>query len=286
MGTDSSVPNAVHRGKKPMLGAPVIVLRNMYGKRRLIRQMISRDLHLKYHKSLLGWAWSLIEPLALTATFWLLFEILSVGAEDYRPLKILIGIMIWGAFAKSWSQGTKSLESNTGMIQRVAIPREIFIHSIIGLNLTTMMLNLIAVIPLLIWYGLTPTWNLLYLPLAITMLVMLSMGLAMFTSILQARWRDFTHLVNLIIRIGFYLSPVFYTFEMMKGGRIPEHYIDTYLWINPMAVILTLAKCSFTGEALGISNLHLVGSFAQVLIICILGMIWFVRKERKAVKYL
>ncbi len=269
-----------------MLGAPIMVLRNARSRQRLIRQMVSRDLRLKYHKSLLGWAWSLIEPLALTATFWLLFEILSVGNEEYRPLKILIGIMIWGLFARSWSQGTRALESNSSMIQRVAVPREIFIHSILGVATVTLLLNLIAVIPLLIWYELTPGLHLLYLPLSILMILMLSMGLSMFTSILQARWRDFTHLVNLIIRIGFYLSPVFYTLEMMKGGRIPEEYIDIYLWVNPMAVILTMAKCSFTGEPLGIDTLHLAGSFIQVMVICILGMIWFVRKERKAVKYL
>jgi ABC-type polysaccharide/polyol phosphate export permease len=286
MATAVEVPTSVIKGDKPLLGAPIMMFRNARSRQRLIRQMISRDLRLKYHKSIFGWLWSLIEPLTLTITFWLMFEILSVSSEQYRPLNILVGIMIWTAFGRTISQGTRSLENNSGIIQRVAVPREIFIHSIVGVSLVTLFLNLLVVIPLMAWYGLKPGVHILYLPLAVIMLTSLSMGISFFTSILQSRWRDFTHLINLIVRIGFYLSPVFYTLEMMKGGRIPEQYIETYLWLNPMAVILTLAKCSFTGQELGFDYIQIAGSFTQIMLILFLGTIWFIRKERKAVKYL
>ena len=95
-----------------------------------LSRMIRRDLSLKYQKSILGWVWGIIEPLALTITFLFLFDILSATTSEYMPLNIMIGIIIWSGFGQIMLRGTKSLESNSAILQRVKLPRQIFLLNI------------------------------------------------------------------------------------------------------------------------------------------------------------
>ena len=101
--------------------------------------LLSREMKVKYHNSILGYAWSILEPLALTVTFYILFTILSDSQDPYRPLTILLGILSWSLFAKTFSSGTTSIQRNSSLIQKVYFPREIFIFSktldnLVGIN--------------------------------------------------------------------------------------------------------------------------------------------------------
>ena len=148
------------------------------------------------------------------------------------------------------------------------------------------MLSLLVIIPLLIHYDLMPSQQIVLLPVALIMIVMLGTGLSFFTSILQTKARDVEHIVTIGLRISFYLSPVFYPLEMITGGRIPEQYSEAYLIVNPMATYITMIRSAFTGTPLDIPTLNLVITFATTLTIFWIGSIYFTRKERKAVKFI
>ena len=92
--------------------------------RQLLRGMVARDLKMKYHKSILGYVWALIEPLAMTFTFLLIHEILRSPAEPYRPLSIMIGILHYSFFAMTFKRGTLFLESNVRLIQKVSCQKK------------------------------------------------------------------------------------------------------------------------------------------------------------------
>ncbi|MCH2646814.1 MAG: ABC transporter permease, partial [Candidatus Poseidoniaceae archaeon] len=214
-------------GKLPFLSAPVKIMQNLYNYRQLLKHFIGRDLKVRYHNSILGYGWSVLEPLALTVTFYILFAILSDSEDPYRPLTILLGILAWSLFAKTFSNGTTCIQRNSSLIQRVYFPREIFLFSKSGYNMFHFILSLLVIIPLLIHYELMPTQQILLLPIALIMILMLGTGLAFFTSILQTKARDVEHIVTIGLRIRFYLSPVFYPLEMITSGRIPEQYAET-----------------------------------------------------------
>ena len=273
-------------GKLPFFSAPFKILKNLNANRQLLKHFISRDLKVRYHNSILGYGWSVLEPLALTVTFYILFAILSDSEDPYRPLTILLGILAWSLFSKTFSNGTTSIQRNSSLIQRVYFPREIFIFSKSGYNLVQFSLSLLVIIPLLINYDLIPTKQIILLPIAIIMILMLATGLAFFTSILQTKARDIEHMVTVGLRIGFYLSPVFYPLEMITGGRIPEEYAETYLILNPMATYITMIRSAFTGAPLNIPTVNLVITFATTIAIFWVGAIYFMRKERKAVKFI
>tara|TARA_B100000029_G_scaffold351633_1_gene344116 strand:- start:20 stop:418 length:399 start_codon:yes stop_codon:yes gene_type:complete len=131
-----------------------------------------------------------------------------------------------------------------------------------------------------------PSISILYFPLAIILMAMLAIGLAFFTSIIQTRVRDMEHIVSVSLRIGFYLTPVFYTLDMITSSRIPAEYSDIYLYVNPMATYITMVRCAFTGDPLGVSNIHLIVTISTTVLIFLLGSMFFMRRERKAVKNL
>ena len=272
--------------KLPFFSSPLMIMKNLYVYRELVKHFIGRDLKVRYHNSILGYGWSVLEPLALTVTFYILFAILSDSEDPYRPLTILLGILAWSLFAKTFSNGTTCIQRNSSLIQRVYFPREVFLFSKSGYNMLHFILSLLVIIPLLIHYDLMPSQQIVLLPVALIMIVMLGTGLSFFTSILQTKARDVEHIVTIGLRISFYLSPVFYPLEMITGGRIPEQYSEAYLIVNPMATYITMIRSAFTGAPLDIPTLNLVITFATTLTIFWIGSIYFTRKERKAVKFI
>lgn len=265
-----------------LLQTPIVAweYRNQLGR------MIRRDLDVKYQKSILGWAWGIIEPLALTVTFLFLFDILSTTTSRYMPLNIMIGIIIWSGFGHILLRGTKSLESNTAVLQRVNLPRQIFILNIAGTSIVTVSLNILAIIPLLIYYQITPTWKLILFPASLILVAAYGVSVSLFTSTIQTKWRDVSHLVSVAVRIGFYFTPVFFTLEMLINGRIPPEFLTAYLIINPIAIYLTLARSAFTNESIDIGQEYFWISLLHLILLYTFSAYWFSRNEDKAVKYL
>ena len=285
MGEKSESVLVLH-SEPPALSAPFIMAGNLRKNLPLLRHFISRDLKTKYHGSIMGWGWSIVEPLALTVTFYILFAIISDSTDPYRPFNILAGILSWTFFSRTVIGGTTSLQRNASLIQRIYFPREVYLFSQFGFQLVQLLLSMIVLIPLLYHYKLVPTVQLIYFPLAILLIGMLAIGIAFFTSIVQVKIRDMEHIAAVGLRIGFYLTPVFYTLDTITGSRIPVEYADIYLYVNPLATYITMIRCSFTGAPLGISALHLTFTVTTTILIFLLGTMFFMRNERKAVKYL
>jgi len=283
-GDDDSVLEL--QAETPALSAPWKMLQNLHAHRQLLRHFISRDMKMRYHGSILGYGWTIVEPLALTVTFYILFAILSDSVDPYRPLNILLGILSWAYFSKTTIHCTVSLQRNSSLIKRVYFPREIYLFSKAGFHAVNLLLSLLVIIPLLYHYGMTPTLNILLLPAAMILIVMLALGISFFTCIIQTRMRDIEHIVTVALRIGFYLTPVFYTLDMITQSRIPAEYAEIYLYLNPMATYITMIRCAFTGQPLDIDTLNLIVTISSTVLLYLLGSMFFMRSERRAVKYL
>ena len=274
------------QAETPALSAPWKMLRNLHAHRQLLRHFISRDMKMRYHGSILGYGWTIVEPLALTVTFYILFAILSDSVDPYRPLNILLGILSWAYFSKTTIHCTVSLQRNSSLIKRVYFPREIYLFSKVGFHAVNLLLSLLVIIPLLYHYGMTPTLNILLFPAALILIAMLALGISFFTCIIQTRMRDIEHIVTVALRIGFYLTPVFYTLDMITQSRIPAEYAEIYLYLNPMATYITMIRCAFTGQPLDIDMLNLIVTISSTVLLYLLGSMFFMRSERRAVKYL
>lgn len=265
---------------------PFVLPAVLWRYRGLIKGMVSRELRMKYHKSILGWVWAMMEPLALTLTFLLIYEIMATDPAPYRPLSIMIGILFWAFFALTLKRGTVFLESNVRLIQKVSLPKEIFLLSACGFAISTLLLNLLSLIPFLVYYELNPSPEMLLLPLVILGIATLALGLSMITSILHTKLRDTGQIVNVSTRVGFYFTPVFYTIDMIADSRIPAEYVSAYLIANPMAVYLSISRTLIMGTPLGISTDYILVALIETLVIFIIGSYYYQAKQDQAVKYL
>ena len=116
----------------PFYKSPFHMYSNISKNRSLLKNLVSRDFKVNYYGHVLGYFWSLLEPLALTGIFYLVFIILRGDTDTLLPLKIMIGILIFTAFSKTLSSCTSCLVSNSALIQQVYFPREIFPTAISG----------------------------------------------------------------------------------------------------------------------------------------------------------
>ena len=264
----------------PFYKAPSHMLSNINKNRSLLKNLISRDFKVNYHGHILGYFWSLLEPLALTAIFYLVFIILRGDTDTLLPLKIMIGILIFNAFSRTLSSCTACLVSNASLIQQVYFPREIFPTAIAGFRLMTLLLSMIIVIPYMAFEQIAPTSTMLLLPVAMCSAIVLAQGIGMMTASIQVRIRDTKQVIDLILRAAFFLSGVFFGAE-----HIPPEYLDTFL-LNPIAVYIEMARAAILGDMSLLNWIQISRAVAVSLLAYLLGSIIFVKSERKAVKFL
>ena len=265
-----------------ILATPRTLLRNYS----LISRLSRKDLDRKYRKSVLGWVWAILESLALTITFLFLFEIFSTTTSRYIALNIMIGIIAWSTFSTLVNQGTTSFVSNSGLIKKLQLPKEVFLLNLAVTSVFTVSLNMIAIIPLIIYYEIQITVGFALFPLIVLCIIFYGYSLTLFTSVTYAKWRDLGRIVNVILRIGFYFTPVFFTLEMMIASRLPSEAVNLYLALNPMAILLTILRYSITGETSSLTFNNVFICFSNLILTYVLASVWFRRKKDTGVKYL
>ncbi|MDG1544981.1 MAG: ABC transporter permease, partial [Candidatus Poseidoniia archaeon] len=138
----------INKSKSFWVG-PLTICENIKEHRYLISNFIQRDLRLKYRNSLLGYFWSLLEPLLLSGVYFVLFVIIKGNPEPHYPLWVIIGVITWGHFSQSLGGTISSLTENSGLIKQVYFPREIFAITKVGSSLVIASLGLLVSIPLM-----------------------------------------------------------------------------------------------------------------------------------------
>ena len=235
---------------------------------------------MNYYGDVLGYFWSLIEPLALTGIFYIVFIILRGDSDTLLPLKIMIGILIFTAFSKTLSSCTSCLVSNSALIQQVYFPREIFPTAISGFRLATLCLSILIIFPYMLYENLPVTKYILLLPISMICSIMMAQGFGMMTASIQVRIRDTKQVIDLILRAAFFLSGVFFGAE-----HIPPEHLDTFL-LNPIAVFLEMGRAAVLGDMSLLTWEQIIRSIIISIAAFISGSIIFIQTERKAVKFL
>ena len=262
--------------------APIQNISTIFKHRFLVRNLVRREIRGRYRNAMLGYTWTVLEPMLLASVYYFLFVMLAGNPDRMYPVWVLLGVIVWGCFGRSLSGSVSSLSRNAQTIHLVYFPRVIFpITSIMG-NIVISMMSCLVVIPIIIFYDLPLTIYLLYIPLSVLLAGFLGIGLGMLVAPLNCIHRDVEHLFRFIVRAGFFLSPVMWTYEMAQArGAIGEMVL-----YNPVVVPLTMARHGVAGESLGIPLAGIVGSLGFGIVMWILGSYVFNRYEAGAVKHL
>ena len=249
--------------------------------RDLLKQLTKRDIAARYRQSVLGLSWSIIEPILLAIVYYFLFVMIKGNTDDMYAVWILLGVLIWGCFAKTLLGVVTSLSANSTTIQAVYFPR--VIHPCVKMlsNIRITVLSCSVIIPIMIIGDLPFTIHLIWVFVAIFMAGLLGFGFGLIFAPLNCSNRDMEHLFRFVTRAGFFLSPVMWTIDMALERNWGELTL-----LNPMAVPLTLVRDGVSGKAPSIELAWIGYSFAFLLFSWIVGAYVFEKNQAEAVKYL
>lgn len=194
----------------------------------LLRELVVRDLKIKYRRSFLGYIWSLLNPLLMMTIMTLVFSYLFRFDIPNYPLYLICGQTLWVFFSESTSISMYSVIQNGSLIRKVYIPKYIFPISRVLSSFVTMIFSLAAILIVMLFTGVPFSFTLLLVPVPLLLLLVFCMGMGMALSGLAVYFRDTIHLYGVLTTAWMYMTPVFYPISIL-----PEA-VAVFLQFNPM----------------------------------------------------
>ena len=240
------LPALTRQAPVRFLPATLNVLRETWAYRDLLRNLVVRDLKTRYKRSVLGFAWSFLNPLFMVMIFTVVFTVIAraQNVPNY-PLFALCGLLAWNFLAGSVSGAARSIVGNAHLIDKVYFPRELLPISVVFSNLINFILSLIVFFVLLLLFRVPLSWWVLSLPIIIAVQFVLVVGLALIVAALNVFYRDVEHVLDVGLLAWFFLTPIFWELELLPN-KLPLPWgdggIDIWLLeyrLNPMASLVT-----------------------------------------------
>ena len=201
--------------------------------RELIKNLVLKDLKLKYRDSALGFLWSLANPLLLILVYSFVFgHMLRVGPENFAYF-IMVGILPWNFFAQSAMMSTGSILDNGNLIRKVALPMEVFPAATVLFNLAQYLLALVVFLPMaLLFFQVPSAWSWFsFFPILILHIVF-TLGFCFVLSTATVFYRDVRHFTEILLMLLFWLTPIIYDIQTMPPS------VRTVLYLNPLSYFI------------------------------------------------
>ena len=237
--------------------------------------LVWRDIKVLYKQTVLGFAWAIIRPFFSMIVFSVVFGRLAKVPSDGIPYPIFsyAALLPWTYFSTSMSQSTQSLISSAGMITKVYFPRLIIPITPVLAGLVDFAIASSVLGAMMLWYGIAPNWNILFLPLLILLMMLTAAGIGMWLSALGIQYRDIRHAIQFIVQLLMYAAPV-----VWPASLIPDKY-RLFYGIYPMAGVIEGFRSALIGANPMPWDLIAVGS-VTALLIAVSGAFYFRRMER------
>jgi ABC-type polysaccharide/polyol phosphate export permease len=193
----------------------------------VVTNMVGQELRVRYQRSVLGFFWTLLNPILMMFTLTMAFsQILNVREENYA-LFLFAGMVPWAFLSGCLNECAVCIISNEGLIRKIYLPKLVFPLARVLINLTTFLLSMASLFLLLIPLGARPSWAMLALPVAVLLLTMFSLGLGLILATANTFYRDIGHLVSVVLQAWYFLTPILY-----RASSFPEN-LRARFWLNP-----------------------------------------------------
>ena len=248
-------------------------LRQLWVYRELLYFLIWRDIKIRYKQTLLGAGWAIIQPLFAMLLFTLFFGKLARIPSDGVPYPLFAyaGLLPWTFFANALTNSGNSLVGSSSLITKVYFPRVIIPGAAVLAGLLDFVIAFLLLIPMLIYYRIAVTWNLLLVPVFVCLAIFLALGVGMWLSALNVKYRDIRYALPFLIQLWLFASPVIYPISIM-----PERW-RWVLALNPMTGIIEGFRASLFGGKL--DALTTLTSAALTIAVLIISFFAFQRVE-------
>jgi lipopolysaccharide transport system permease protein len=237
-----------------------------------------RDVAVRYKQTVVGVAWSLVQPLLTMLIMTVVFSRLAgLHADGNVPYAIMVlsGMLPWQFFANALASSGQSLVGNSTLISKIYFPRLLIPASTVGVALIDFLLSLLLLAVMMIFYQFGPTWRLLLIPALLIIAFITSLGPGLLVGALTVQYRDFRFILPFVIQFGLYLCPVGFS-----SGIVREKLGDTLFLLyslNPMVGMIDGFRWVISGGASNFYFPSFLVSLAVSALLLVLG-IWYFRK--------
>lgn len=245
-----------------------------------LKLLTGRDLRVRYSTSVLGYFWSILDPLLMSLIYWFVFTQVfqrPTGTEPYIVF-LLTALLPWVWFNGAVSDMTRAFLRDVKLVRSVSLPRSIWVNRIMLGKGIEFLLSLPVVAVFAILAGAQLSWMVVFLPLAIVLQGALISGIGLIVAPLVVFFRDLERATKLMLRLLFYASPIIYSVS-----DLPE-FARPIMWFNPLSGIFSLYRAAFFPEEL--NWLLVAASTGLILAILLIGVVVFKRSIGSVLKEL
>lgn len=233
-----------------------------------------RDIKIRYKQTILGFAWAIIQPLSMTTIFTIFFGgLANIPSEEVPyPLFAFSGVIIWTLFAEGLGRSTRSTVSNAHIMTKVYFPRLILPISGVLSPLIDFLVAFSVLVIAILYFGITFSWQIIFLPVFVLLAIATSLGVGLWFSALNVKYRDFGYIIPFMIQLWLFASPVVYPSTM-----VPLPYRALY-GLNPMAGVTEGFRWALFGTSP--PSLIIVVSTGVVIALLVSGIFYFRKMEQ------
>lgn len=212
-------------------------IRELAGARQILWNLVRKEVKVKYKSSVLGVAWAMLNPILYLAVFTLVFGVILHNKVPDFPIYLLSGLLAWQTFSTALSLSARSVVDNSNLVTKVYFAREILPLASVGAAMVDFFFQAIVLLAFMVgFHAFHFGPNLLLLPLALIDLLVFTAALALLVASLNVRYRDTQHLLNILLLLWFWATPIVYPSATIYANQKTILGIRLWYWflLNPM----------------------------------------------------
>jgi len=260
---------------RPSTGFSKLDLVALWEFRELFYFLVWRDVKIRYKQTIIGAAWAIVQPVMTMVIFTVIFGNFAKIPSDGLPYAIFsyTALLPWNYFSQAIARSGDSLVGDANLIKKVYFPRLMIPLASVSSPLVDFFISFLVLLAMLAWFGITPGWGVLVLPLLLVLVFMTALAVGLWLSPLNARYRDVRYAIPFLIQLWMYASPVVYSVNI-----VPEKWRMLFS-LNPLAGVIEGFRWALLGKgdpAIG----AIMISACVVLMLLLGGIFFFKRMER------
>jgi len=260
-------------------GLVPVDFRELLDYRSLLYLFMWRDIKTRYRQTFLSGFWALFRPLSTMVLFSVIFGGIAgikSGTDIPYPLFVFPGVIVWGYFTSAVMGSCLSLGANGGLLSKAYFPRLYAPIASVTAPLTDLVLSMIVLFGLFAWYQRSPSWHIVFLPIAVLFGLLIALGIGLWITGLAVKYRDIGFAIPFLVQIWMYATPVIY-----PVSAVPERY-RWLLALNPMSAVIEGSRWALLGYPFPSAQLTAT-ALGTALVLVGAGVYIFRRSERTVV---
>ena len=270
--TTLPIPTIVIEPSRGWIG---LKLRELWEYRDLLFFLAWRDISVRYKQTILGAAWAIIQPFFSMVVFSLFFGRLAQIPSDGVPYPIFsyAALLPWTYFSSAMSSSSNSLVGSANLLTKVYFPRLVIPLASVIPPAVDFAIAFVVLLGMMAFYGIAPTWNVLWLPAFLLLALITALGVGLWLSAMNVQYRDVRYAVPFLVQFWMFASPVTY-----PSSIVPEQWRALY-GLNPMAGVIEGFRWALLGTETSPGPLTAV-SVGAALALLVSGAFYFRRMEK------